>query len=220
MTRSIKGLHGAKRSARSAAKWCAAVVGILVLGAGANFAVAFYGVSHSERPANDCSVSVASLVRMVNPPKYWGQPERVSALSNHLLSMQYAHWSGRGDWWMTTTWQYGWPFRSLRRMDQPHLAGRCGNGVTDEDRRRSDQLYKALVTDTDKRVHVAWRGALLNTVVYSSVFGVLACAPLVLGRRPQGKPGHCMRCGYQVLDLKICPECGTPTHLSVLEPKS
>lgn len=67
--------------------------------------------------------------------------------------------------------------------------------------------------------HPLWKGQVLNTVIFAAAFFALS---LVLracvanfrqtSRDHRRSEGGCENCGYPLLDLLLCPECGTPRH--------
>ncbi len=60
-------------------------------------------------------------------------------------------------------------------------------------------------------VRPAWPGFALNTLVYgTAAFGVITSVGGIRRSRRR-RHGLCVRCGYDVGGLAVCPECGTAT---------
>lgn len=60
-------------------------------------------------------------------------------------------------------------------------------------------------------IRPAWPGFTLNTLI----FGAAACGVMLAAgsawRRRRRSRGLCVRCGYDVVGLAVCPECGAET---------
>jgi hypothetical protein len=51
-------------------------------------------------------------------------------------------------------------------------------------------------------------GMVANTLMYSVPLALLALAPGAIRSLLFSRKGKCPKCGYAVLDLPVCPECG------------
>lgn len=53
-------------------------------------------------------------------------------------------------------------------------------------------------------------GFLINALAYAVIFGIALLSMKLLIRHLRIRRGKCASCGYNLADLKICPECGLP----------
>lgn len=56
-----------------------------------------------------------------------------------------------------------------------------------------------------------WQGFLINTLLYACLGYASLWTYRMLLRRHRAKRSLCMACGYSVVGLSICSECGTPS---------
>ena len=188
---------------------------VVFLGAAASLSVAGYFSVRPVLPTRNEVMQSGAFVRRARTPTAWGNPDWVSAARDSFTSMQYASgWSNGHRLVLTTSWQFGFPCRSLRRTDEPGTMGTSGaSPPTREEVQAVSQSLRAMTSAMDTHLHVVWLGTLVNTAAYSAVIGAVACLPMAF-RSIRRRPGQCRRCGYEVLDLSICPECGATSDTS------
>lgn len=190
----------------------------LVFASAINFGVAAYAARNQQRPDRYAHIDRVTYANRVNLPESWGKPSDISSLSSPLTSMQYASdWSGIGEFCCVMTWQFGFPLRSLRRLDGVLVGDSCGTGKTPDDRQREDKTRQSMTAATDRRLHIIWPNSLVNIAAYASSIA-MACVPFVVVRRMRRRPGMCQRCGYDVLELPVCAECGMARGPDMKEP--
>ncbi len=60
-------------------------------------------------------------------------------------------------------------------------------------------------------IRPAWPGFALNTLLFGTAAGGAMLAVGSAWRRRRRRRGLCVRCGYDVVGLAVCPECGAET---------
>lgn len=119
--------------------------------------------------------------------------------------------------------RYGWPFQSLVRFDtrlhvygrfeafaDPRPQERWWGGVTT--RGWADAVWEATTfpnsMPTVFPLIPIGLGLLLNTATYGALVGAFFMFVSSCRRRVRRKRGLCVRCGYLVAGVAVCPECG------------
>lgn len=122
-------------------------------------------------------------------------------------------------WYHYRIHRFGFPFQALRRdtlvesdmnpaawpsFDEVPVAGVLGGlgpSVRSDAWARTDRLVPVVP------VALGFAG---NTLAYGALAWLVWFAVRKIRGRYRLKPGQCFVCRYQVNDLAICPECGTP----------
>jgi hypothetical protein len=111
---------------------------------------------------------------------------------------------------------YGWPAPSLRCSTGDVFRGELRGAIRLADRRRS-QRHNFVGYDAWSHYLVPYNVILMgfaaNTLFYGTIGTSLLCAWRTLRRchvRRRAHRGLCGACGYHVMDLQVCPECGKP----------
>jgi hypothetical protein len=75
-----------------------------------------------------------------------------------------------------------------------------------------------LAAESDRAYAIVWRKFLINVGLFSSMILVLAICATSLGRSLRAflfkRKSRCVRCGYNVVGIRVCPECGTHVDLA------
>lgn len=112
----------------------------------------------------------------------------------------------------------GWPLPCMYWQDPaPPLGAPPGfeTALTEQSLMRSGVISRPLCTWTDRRglVHGLPRsplstGFLVNTAIYSTMLALLMTVVQRWKSRRRLRSGRCLACGYDVMCLHRCPECG------------
>jgi len=54
-----------------------------------------------------------------------------------------------------------------------------------------------------------WPGFVANTLLYGAIAGAVLFGPGAARRMLRRRRGHCLKCGYELAGLAMCPECGS-----------
>lgn len=195
------------------------------MGAVANFAIGYLALKRcgaGEKTQAMDSIAfgpdrtpVLDLIRSAGFPASWSSPDGVSGMRCSYVSLQRSYWfmlpppgySGSELTVFAESAQWGYPFRTFRRVWNVYGGDSCVFGQTREQKESRCRAADVLTAQVDQTVHVCWSGAMANTAIYGGGLGLMAMSPFVI-RRLRARPGQCTRCQYPIVGLPRCPECG------------
>lgn len=160
--------------------------------------------------------------RMSNPYEWpamtpwggqWPAPSRIARYSS----------TGSRSFFVESSYAVGWDSNYARYVMDVVRVGEPFNTI---------EIKKTLVTKNGEILHanppvgvdpkMKWKifGVIMNPLIYASgfwfCFGLIPVAVSALNRysryRQWAAEALCPKCGYDILDLPICPECGTPAE--------
>lgn len=112
-------------------------------------------------------------------------------------------------------YQWGWPMRSLEIQwphAQPMLVSIWLFERPTEAGLRTGLPVPTSITRSSERTHIplmpVWPGFVINSLVYAALAGSAVFGPGVVRRSARRRSGRCVMCGYEVVGLARCPECG------------
>ncbi len=121
------------------------------------------------------------------------------------------------------TERFGWPARSAVRYEAILVTHGSNGGATDEFAFYDDFRARAgwrtglgvpgwlaglRWPGSVIPVWPIWWGLLANAALYGSVAAACLMAPRWVRRSMRRRRGQCVRCGYDLAGLRVCPECG------------
>ncbi|MFG0314235.1 MAG: hypothetical protein ACF8LL_08630, partial [Phycisphaerales bacterium] len=120
-----------------------------------------------------------------------------------------------------TRFYFGWPFRAMHY----DLIGISTESRWDHMRSYFDRVEAAAGINIGLETPDWWPavrenyklpvlprigGLILNTLTFAAVWACIASSFRWTIRTKRRRTGRCAECAYQIEELQLCPECGTP----------
>lgn len=165
------------------------------------------------------------------PPRWKQSPEGIVVHPQRLFSNRTVAWEweslhGRVD--LTTlemnTWRMGWPVRSLAAYRHLRILPNARQ-TTELVKWRAGWLQAWMNGHVQRPakpgdpprvwpMYPIWSGLVLNTLIFAAVPAGVWWVGRQAKRAWRRRRGLCTRCGYELVGLAMCPECGVPCSQS------
>jgi hypothetical protein len=117
------------------------------------------------------------------------------------------------------TMRAGWPIRAMSLTDRyvQQVVGLPGAGMRGAETESHDYgLRLPLMQGTHSLgnrgtvpLRPLWPGFLVDTAFWGGAAFIVWSVPGFVRRRARRRRGRCVRCGYELKGLAVCPECGS-----------
>jgi hypothetical protein len=106
---------------------------------------------------------------------------------------------------------WGWPCPTVRQW-RAFFGAHEGTADMLRGYGFSEEQSSGWQPELDRGKQILWLGAIANGVIASTAIALVNYGVLAIRSRRRRRQHSCTRCGYEVLGLSICPECGTTTQ--------
>ncbi|MEM0984523.1 MAG: hypothetical protein AAGI17_11315 [Planctomycetota bacterium] len=110
---------------------------------------------------------------------------------------------------------YGFPMRVLSRFEEGNLSTTRTTGLIQRDSISSPFGFRTgLLKPNSTRLptRILWPGLIVNTFITAAALWLGLAGITAVRRHRRRATGRCPGCGYDLVDLTTCPECGETNH--------